>query len=201
VTVPSGRCVTPRPSVDRHAGVAGSSCVSRSPPARAAIVRQEVLLARMGSGRSCPQIEGFLSRCIRFRVTFVGMGKRWGRRSVAAAVVGLVGVAGISACGGGGDESSDSSESTEGDRGSESGTATEPTSAESPSGSAETPSGEESSSGGEVSTADVEFTEWELDERRRRRNDRPRWTTRARQVQSRLRSTSLNCSHLPKRPE
>jgi hypothetical protein len=88
-------------------------------------------------------------------------------------VVGLVGVAGISACGGGGDESSDSSESTAGDRGSESGTATEPTSAESPSGSAETPSGEESSSGGEVSTADVEFTEWELERRATPPPERP----------------------------
>lgn len=110
---------------------------------------------------------------VRFRVTFVGMGKRWGRRGVAAAVVGLVGVVGISACGGGGDESSDSSESTEGDGGSESESATESTSAESPSGSAETPSGEESPSGGEVSTADVEFTEWELERRATPPPERP----------------------------
>ncbi|MGO1562931.1 MAG: DUF6318 family protein [Actinomycetaceae bacterium] len=127
----------------------------------------------MWLGRGCPQIEWYPPRVVRFRVTFVGMGKRWGRRGVAAAVVGLVGVVGISACGGGGDESSDSSESTEGDGGSESESATESTSAESPSGSAETPSGEESPSGGEVSTADVEFTEWELERRATPPPERP----------------------------
>ena len=131
------------------------------------------LLTPMWLVRGCPQIEWYLPRGVRFRVTFVGMGKRWGRRGVAAAVVGLVGMVGVSACGSGEDESSDSSEGTAGGGGTESESATESTSDESPSGSEEAPSGEESSSGGEVSTADVEFTEWELERRATPPPERP----------------------------
>ena len=86
--------------------------------------------------------------------------------------MGMVGVLGVSACGGGGDESSGPYESSTTPGGAEPGSSESPT-GESPTAADESPSAGESSSDGEVSTADVEFTEWELERRATPPPERP----------------------------